>query len=168
MFVPLDIMQHKDRSRLWGQNGHRFFEVNGQSEWCMMRGGIVQFQVIGRTDARLTPLLRTDIHQHDVDSNAVKPRGKRALTAETAEHLPRPHKDILCQFFRSLSTSTHAQTERIDTANVLAVQLLKGLCIAMLSKTNRGRQMVTLGLFQSGVAFGWSGFDEHCRNILRV
>src|SRR5882762_11260421 len=70
--------------------------------------------------------------QDDVDSQAMQPRAECAFSPERGQLVPEPHEDILGALFGVTPVAGEAETERVDTAGVLAIELPKSGLVARL------------------------------------
>ena len=99
-------------------------------------------RILRRRDAPLPPAGRPAFVQDDVDRQPVQPRAERAVAPEGAQLVPEPHEDILGAFLGVARVARQAETERVDTADMLAVQLPKSDLVAGLGP---GDQIVRWG-----------------------
>src|SRR5258705_13922215 len=64
--------------------------------------------------------------QDDVDGQAMQPRAECAFSPERGQLVPEPHEDILGTLFGVAPVAGEAETQCVDTAGVLVIQLPKG------------------------------------------
>src|SRR5216117_2203531 len=82
-------------------------------------------RILRRHHATLSPPGRAAFVQDDVDRQAMQPRAECALSPERRQPVPEPHEDILGALFGVAPVAGEPETERVDTAGVLAIQLPK-------------------------------------------
>src|SRR6266852_8779283 len=87
-------------------------------------------RILRRHDATLSPAGRAAFVQNDVDGQAVQPRAERAVSSEGAQLVPEPHEDILRALLGVAPIAGETETQPVDTAGVLAIQLLKSGLVA--------------------------------------
>src|SRR5258708_648611 len=83
------------------------------------------------------PAGRAAFVQDDVDRQPMQPRAERAVASEQAQFLPQPHEDILGALLSVARVARQTETERIDTTDMLAVQLPKRGLVAGLGPGNQ-------------------------------
>src|SRR5712691_11855313 len=89
-------------------------------------------RILRRHDAPLPPTGHAALVQDDVDGQPVQPRAERAVAPERAHPVPEPHEHVLRPLFGVAPIARETETERVDTAGVLAIQLPKGRLVASL------------------------------------
>src|SRR6266545_1578147 len=99
-------------------------------------------RILHRHDAPLSSAARAALVQDDVDGQPVQPRAECALPPERAQLVPEPHEDILSALLGVARVARQAETERVDTTDMLAVQLPKSGLVAGLGP---GDQIVRWG-----------------------
>jgi len=136
VFVPLHIVQHKDRSGTRRKAGNRPFKVEGGL-------GVVPDHRVGSIrlivdDLEYRPSAsRPEVPQNHIDGDPVKPGGKEAVASKGVEFLPRPDIALLGQLFREVGVTAHPETEAVNPTDRCAIEFLKRSYIADAGAINR-------------------------------
>lgn len=94
-------------------------------------------RILRRHDTTLAPPRRAAFVQDDIDRQPVQPRAERALTPEGAQLVPEPHEDVLGTLFGVAPIAGEPETERVDTAGVLTIELPEGSLVAGLGSRDQ-------------------------------
>src|SRR2546428_8128775 len=89
-------------------------------------------RILGRHHATLPAPRRAPLIQDHVDDKSMQPGAERALAPKRAQLVPQPHEDILCALLGISGLTGEAETERVDTAGVLAIKVSERRLVASL------------------------------------
>src|SRR5467141_3381090 len=97
-------------------------------------------RILGRHDSTLAPAGGAAFVQDDVDREAVEPRAERAFAPEGAQLVPEPHEDVLGALFGVTPIAGETETECVNTAGVLTIELPKCGLVAGLGSGDKIRR----------------------------
>src|SRR5688500_16932888 len=137
VLVPLDVVQHEDRARSRRQRADRSFEIDSlehgrrshspevrSTSFILRRPSCALRRLLFSHFTALTPLLPTNVAQHEVNRESIDPTRERRLTTPRAQTLPYVHEDILRQLRRTLARAAHSHAAREYATGVRAVPAL--------------------------------------------
>ncbi len=142
MSVPLDIVQHEDRSRAGRERRDGPLEIErlvriGESGWSIKIP--THAGEIGSDLEPDPPTVRRPAPLEDgVQGDAMQPGRKTAFAPEGPELLPHAHEDVPDQLPGEESIGTEPETEGIDPPHVRIVERGERAVIAALGRLYRG------------------------------
>src|SRR5438132_9359802 len=135
--VAFHVEQHEYFPGARGQRGDRAFEIQALPGRRRPATGSLEHRLAARRrDAALAPAAAAPLHQHHVDREAVQPRPECAVPAEGPQPLPGADERVLRPLLGGRGVSREPQTQGVDPAGVLVVELPEGCLVPVLRAAN--------------------------------
>ena len=100
-------------------------------------GGVVFRRVDGLFERDEVEAFFAQVHEDEVDGEAMQPGGEGGFAAEAADFAEEVEEGLLGHVFGFGDVAEHAKAEGVDTALVEGVELGKGYCIAIFCGLDR-------------------------------
>ena len=144
MAVSFDVVQDEHDAGLFGEAGDRMLKVETVLRRVLWSAGVVRVEIVRDLHAVVAALVCPECEHDVIDSQPMKPCGKRRFTPERTEGFPRFDDHVLRQFFRELSVPHEPQAQRVHAADVSPIHSLEGRMVAALGQRDvtEGRVVV--------------------------
>ena len=142
MLETFDVVKDKDHAVAGGQGGDGTFQrhaVDRAGQHGVAAAEVAFWRVFlgwadGLFERDQVQTLLAQVHQDEIDRQAVQPGGEGALAAEAADLTEQVEEGLLGHVFRLGDIAEHAQTEGVDAALVQGIKLRKRLGIAQFGR----------------------------------
>jgi hypothetical protein len=140
-----DVMQHEDHAVAGRKRGDGAFQRDAVDRTGEVRvagaevalGSVVFAGVDGLFERDELQALFAQVHEHEVDRQAVQPGGERALAAEAAQLAVQVQEGFLRHVFGFRNIAEHAQAERIYAPLVQGIEFGESVGIARFGALDR-------------------------------
>ena len=140
VLVALDVVQDEDHAVAGGQGGDGALEgdaVDGAGEMDVAAaevalGGVFVGGVDGLFEGDELQALFAELHEYEVDGEAMEPGGEGGFSAEAANLAEEMEECLLGHVLGFGDVAEHAQAEGVDAALMECVELGEGLGVAVL------------------------------------
>ena len=170
VLVAFDIVQNEDEPVTWGKIGDGAFQrdpIDGSGEHEVARADVLArtvflrgFQGLFKRDLGQT--LLAQVHEHDIDREAVQPGGECRVAAEGADLAIELQKGFLGQVFGFGYVTQHAQAQGVDATLMQRVEALKGGSVAAL-RSGDGLCLPGDGGIAAQMLIGFLALGGRCR-----
>ncbi len=139
MLEAFDVVKDEDHAVARGKQSYGAFEgdaVDGAGEGLIVGAEVAPGSVVlggadGLFEGDELEALLAQMHEDEVDGEAVQPGGEGALAAEAAELAEEMQEGVLGHVLGLGDVAEHAEAEGVDAAFVESVELCEGVGVAI-------------------------------------